>query len=153
MVTPFKPDSMEVDYERLDGPPPPLGCSVSLVLSQQWSNGTSPAAALASSPFASPARCTTLRTTSGSRSAVCCCLMIDLRAQMAERVYSRVAGRCTVVASGTFGGTIEDQAAFCNKMAPFCDAVVVIVCNVSRAAGPWPSHWCCADVRRGSSRI
>ncbi|XP_062505567.1 4-hydroxy-tetrahydrodipicolinate synthase-like [Corticium candelabrum] len=49
------------------------------------------------------------------------------RLQLAERVHNKAAGRVPVVASGTFGGPIEDQAAFVREMAKRVDAVVIVV--------------------------
>lgn len=55
--------------------------------------------------------------------------MFDLseaeRLAVAERVKARVAGRVCVVGTGTYGGSIDEQAAFVVKMAAHCDAVVV----------------------------
>ena len=55
--------------------------------------------------------------------------MFDLspkeRIDLATHVKKRVGGRGAVVGTGTYGGTIEEQAAFVNKMGKCCDAVVV----------------------------
>ncbi len=51
------------------------------------------------------------------------------RLDVARRVVSRSGGSVPVVATGTFGGPVEDQAAFVRRMADTgVDAVVVIVC-------------------------
>ncbi|MCY3770926.1 MAG: dihydrodipicolinate synthase family protein [Gemmatimonadetes bacterium] len=51
------------------------------------------------------------------------------RLAVAQRVVSRTSGSVPVVATGTFGGPIEDQARFVKHMADSgVDAVVVIVC-------------------------
>lgn len=49
------------------------------------------------------------------------------RLQLAERVHQKAAGRVPVVASGTFGGPIETQAAFVREMGKRVDAVVIVV--------------------------
>ena len=55
--------------------------------------------------------------------------MFDLspkeRLDLATHVKKRVGKRGAVVGTGTYGGTIEEQAAFVNKMGKCCDAVVV----------------------------
>jgi len=48
------------------------------------------------------------------------------RLRIAKCVNDKVAGRVKVVASGTFGGTVEEMAAFSLQMAEHCDAVVLI---------------------------
>ncbi len=51
------------------------------------------------------------------------------RLEVTRRVVNRAGGRVPVVATGTFGGSIDDQAAFVRRMADTgVDAVVVIVC-------------------------
>lgn len=51
------------------------------------------------------------------------------RLDVARRVVSRAGGSVPVVATGTFGGPVADQAAFVRRMADTgVDAVVVIVC-------------------------
>ena len=51
------------------------------------------------------------------------------RLEVSRRVVNRAGGRVPVVATGTFGGPVEDQAAFVRRMADTgVDAVVVIVC-------------------------
>lgn len=51
------------------------------------------------------------------------------RLDVTRRVVSRSGGRVPAVATGTFGGPVEDQAAFVRRMADTgVDAVVVIVC-------------------------
>ena len=47
------------------------------------------------------------------------------RLALATHVKKRVGSRAVVVATGTYGGSIEEQAAFCNEIATCCDAVVV----------------------------
>lgn len=56
------------------------------------------------------------------------------RLALAERVVRRSAGRVPVVASGTFGGPIEEQAAFVRRMAETgVDGVVAIVSQLAAA--------------------
>ena len=51
------------------------------------------------------------------------------RLEVTRRVVQRSAGRVPVVATGTFGGPVDDQAAFVRRMADTgVSAVVVIVC-------------------------
>lgn len=51
------------------------------------------------------------------------------RLEVSRRVVNRAGGRVPVVATGTFGGPVEGQAAFVRRMADTgVDAVVVIVC-------------------------
>ena len=51
------------------------------------------------------------------------------RLEVTRRVVHRAGGRVPVVATGTFGGPVDDQAAFLRRMADTgVDAVVVIVC-------------------------
>ena len=51
------------------------------------------------------------------------------RLEVTRRVVNRAGGRVPVVATGTFGGPVEDQAAFVRQMADTgVEAVVVIVC-------------------------
>lgn len=53
------------------------------------------------------------------------------RLQLAQFVVEKAAGRVAVVATGNSGGgSMEEQAAFCNRMAavPGLDAVVVLTC-------------------------
>ena len=47
------------------------------------------------------------------------------RLGLAAHVKKRLGGRGVCVATGTYGGSIEDQAEFVNQLAPWCDAVVV----------------------------
>jgi 4-hydroxy-tetrahydrodipicolinate synthase len=54
------------------------------------------------------------------------------RLQLAKFVRDEVAGRVCLVASGTFGGTLEEQAAFCVEMSNYCDAVVVLTCQLAK---------------------
>lgn len=49
------------------------------------------------------------------------------RLELAKHVMTKANGRVSVVASGTFGGPIADQAAFVTKMGEIVDAVVVLV--------------------------
>ena len=48
------------------------------------------------------------------------------RLGIAKAVYRRAAGRVKVVATGTFGGSLEQMAAFSHEMSEYCDAVVII---------------------------
>ena len=72
----------------------------------------------------------------GSAGLFACCgstEMFDLddgeRLDVTRRVVKRAGGRVPVVATGTFGGPVEDQAVFVKRMADTgVDAVVVIVC-------------------------
>lgn len=51
------------------------------------------------------------------------------RLEVTRRVVNRAEGRVPVVATGTFGGPVDDQALFVRRMADTgVDAVVVIVC-------------------------
>ena len=52
-------------------------------------------------------------------------LSADERLELAAAVRRCVAGRAAVVSTGTYGGPIEDQAAFVKKISQHCDAVVV----------------------------
>ena len=68
-----------------------------------------------------------------------CCLSSEMynlteeeRLQLAGFVSEKAAGRVSVVGSGTFGGAIEEQAAFVNKMAEKVDAVVVLPCQLCK---------------------
>ena len=59
----------------------------------------------------------------------------DERLALARRVVQRAAGRVPVVASGTFGGPVEAQAAFVKRMADTgVDGVVVIVNQLAEEA-------------------
>eukprot|EP00937_MAST-01D_sp_MAST-1D-sp2_P001319 g1319.t1 len=76
-----------------------------------------------------------------------CCLsseMYDLspteRIELARRVKQRAGDGVAVVASGTFGGTVEEQADFVNKMAAEVDAVVVLTCQLA-AEGEGEDVW------------
>jgi len=53
------------------------------------------------------------------------------RLNLAQYVKQRVDNRVIVVASGTFGGTIESQADFVVQISKFCDAVVVLTCQLA----------------------
>jgi 4-hydroxy-tetrahydrodipicolinate synthase len=55
------------------------------------------------------------------------------RIALATFVKTKANGRVSVVASGTFGGPIEEQAAFVNKMGEIVDAVVVLVNQLATA--------------------
>jgi 4-hydroxy-tetrahydrodipicolinate synthase len=98
MITPFKADSAKsIDYELVD-------------------------------------RLTDWYIKSGSAGLFSVCLSSEFyqltpaeRLQLADRVYQKAAGRVPVVASGTFGGPIEDQAAFVRQMGKKVDAVVIVV--------------------------
>jgi 4-hydroxy-tetrahydrodipicolinate synthase len=62
------------------------------------------------------------------------CLTSDERLELARRVVRRADGRVPVVATGTFGGEVADQAAFVARMADTgVDAVVAIT---SQLCGP-----------------
>lgn len=100
MITPFKPDTMEVDWRRLD--------ALTEWYIQSGCTGLFAVCLSSEMYYLSPEECL----------------------QVAERVYTKAAGRVTVVASGTLGGTIEEQAQFVNKMSQFCEAVVVVVCQM-----------------------
>jgi len=52
---------------------------------------------------------------------------------LAERVAKRVEGRVEVIATGTFGGTMQQQADFVRQMAQ--TGVVAVVCLVNQIAG------------------
>ena len=57
----------------------------------------------------------------------------DERLELAEFVAKQVDGRAAVVATGNSGGgSIEEQAAFCNKIAPKVDAVVALTCMLAQ---------------------
>ena len=51
---------------------------------------------------------------------------------MAKHVYDKAAGRVKVVGTGTFEGTVEEQAAFCKRMDEVTDAVVVLICLMAK---------------------
>jgi len=53
------------------------------------------------------------------------------RIELTKHVQKKVAGRVCVVASGTFGGTVESQAEFCLEMSAHCNAVVVLTCQLA----------------------
>lgn len=53
------------------------------------------------------------------------------RLALAKHVKDRAANRVPVVASGTFGGDIEEQASFVKQMGEIVDAVVVLVCQMA----------------------
>jgi len=55
------------------------------------------------------------------------------RIELTQRVVARTAGRVPVIATGTFGGSVENQASFVRRMEDTgVDAVVVIVCLLAR---------------------
>jgi 4-hydroxy-tetrahydrodipicolinate synthase len=58
-------------------------------------------------------------------------LTLSERIELAKFVQKEVAGRVCVVASGTFGGSIEEQAESCLSMSQYCDAVVVLTCQLT----------------------
>ena len=60
-------------------------------------------------------------------------LTAEERLALAERVVKRSNGRVRVIATGTFGGTIEEQAIFVQRMAE--TGVVAVVCLVNELAG------------------
>eukprot|EP00051_Salpingoeca_urceolata_P032602 m.16489 g.16489 ORF g.16489 m.16489 type:complete len:318 (+) comp5264_c0_seq1:1892-2845(+) len=53
------------------------------------------------------------------------------RLEVARRVVAKAAGRVPVVASGTFGGTMAEQAEFVKSMSKIVTAVVVLVNQVA----------------------
>jgi 4-hydroxy-tetrahydrodipicolinate synthase len=55
----------------------------------------------------------------------------DERVELARRVKSVAAGRALVVATGNYGGSIESQAEMVRRMAPCCDAVVIVTCHLA----------------------
>lgn len=59
-------------------------------------------------------------------------LSVEERLKLAKFVHDEVAGRVCLVASGTFGGPIEEQALFCTEMSQYCDAVVVLTCQLAK---------------------
>jgi len=60
-------------------------------------------------------------------------LTVEERLALAKRVVKRANGCVQVVATGTFGGAIEDQAVFVKKMAD--TGVAAVVCLVNQLAG------------------
>ena len=56
------------------------------------------------------------------------------RLELAERVHARAAGRCAVLATGTYGGSLEEMAETVKAMAARCDAVVVVTCFLAAEA-------------------
>jgi len=60
-------------------------------------------------------------------------LTADERLALAKRVMKRANGRVQVLATGTFGGTIEEQADFVRKMAD--TGVALVVCLVNELVG------------------
>lgn len=67
----------------------------------------------------------------------------DERLELARHVAKRAAGRVAVVACGTFGGPVEEQASFVNRMAAEVDAVVVLTCQLAAEAESdevWTTH-------------
>lgn len=61
-------------------------------------------------------------------------LTADERLALAAHVKARVAGRAVLVATGTYGGPIDEQAAFVNQIAVHCDAVVVNTATLAAEA-------------------
>jgi 4-hydroxy-tetrahydrodipicolinate synthase len=55
----------------------------------------------------------------------------DERVELARRVRGFAAGRALVVATGNYGGPIESQAEMVRRMAPCCDAVVIVTCHLA----------------------
>jgi 4-hydroxy-tetrahydrodipicolinate synthase len=92
----------------------------------------------------------------GCKGLFACCLSSEMynlteqeRLDLAEFVTKKAAGRAAVVASGTFAGTIEEQAAFVNKMATKCDAVVMLVCQMCKqdeSEEVWKTNVCAFDL-------
>ncbi len=60
-------------------------------------------------------------------------LSAEERLALAERVVKRSNERVQVIATGTFGGTIEEQAVFVQRMAD--TGIVAVVCLVNELAG------------------
>ncbi|XP_065840544.1 4-hydroxy-tetrahydrodipicolinate synthase-like isoform X2 [Oscarella lobularis] len=56
----------------------------------------------------------------------------DEKVQLARHVKCRAAGRVPVVACGTFGGSVEEQAKFVIKISKEVDAVVVVVNQLAK---------------------
>eukprot|EP00936_MAST-01D_sp_MAST-1D-sp1_P002065 g2065.t1 len=54
------------------------------------------------------------------------------RLECARVVRAAAEGRGPVCAAGTFDGTVEEQAAFVNRMAEHADVVVVLVCMMAK---------------------
>jgi 4-hydroxy-tetrahydrodipicolinate synthase len=76
-----------------------------------------------------------------------CCLsseMYDLtpseRLGIAKCVFRRTAGRVKVVATGTFGGSVEEMATFSREMSEFCDAIVIVSAFFAAEDDP-PETW------------
>ena len=59
-------------------------------------------------------------------------LTAEERLALAERVVKRANGRVRVIATGTFGGTIEQQSVFVQRMAD--TGVAAVVCLVNKLA-------------------
>mmetsp|Transcript_27508 Transcript_27508/g.72303 ORF Transcript_27508/g.72303 Transcript_27508/m.72303 type:complete len:352 (+) Transcript_27508:99-1154(+) len=103
MLTPFTPDGAAVDHECL--------AALSEWYIQSGSVGLFPVAQSSEMYALSP----------------------EERIECARTVKRAAAGRVPVLASGTFGGPVEEQAAFVKTMAAEVDAVVVLVCNLATA--------------------
>ena len=59
-------------------------------------------------------------------------LSAEERLALATRVHKRAAGRCAVLGTGTYGGTVEEMAADVRAMGACCDAVVVVTCFLAK---------------------
>ena len=122
-----------------------------------WS-GTSAAASRASSPSASPRKCTTcapLLQNALLFNEYLLQLTPEERLQLAARVASKAGKRVIVVgalpsasrmmddqvASGTFGGDVAAQAEFVNAMGRIVDAVVVLTNQFAQQHEP-DDVWC-----------
>ena len=51
------------------------------------------------------------------------------RLELARFVKKSASGRCKVVSTGTYGGSVEEMAEFTQQIAAECDAAVVITCH------------------------
>jgi 4-hydroxy-tetrahydrodipicolinate synthase len=61
----------------------------------------------------------------------------DERLELAGYVAAQAAGRVPVIAVGNSdGGSIDEQAACCNRMAPLVDAVVILTCQLAQEHEP-----------------
>lgn len=97
MITPFTKDGSGIDYETLD-----------LLIEWYIASGVTGLFAVC-------------------QSSEMYNLSDEERLKLATHVMTKAAGRVPVVASGTFGGPIKEQAEFVNKMGSIVDAVVVLV--------------------------
>ena len=65
----------------------------------------------------------------------------DERVQLAQHVVKRTAGRVPVVATGTFGGPISEQAAFIKRMADTGVQAVTVIASEMAAASEDDTIW------------